>query len=65
MKMDDELRKYIRPLIYLRRAAAELEKMSEFELVIRANEFGVGENQLRRYAHSDYLHGDRGSDKNE
>jgi len=51
--MNEETRKYLRLLIRLRRAAAELDGLSGFELAMLASELDVDEEDLRCLAQSD------------
>lgn len=61
MKIDGETRKYIRLLIRLRRIAAELDGMSEFELLMLiGDEDGISEDDIRRFAHSKNTNGGEG-----
>lgn len=53
MSFDDETIKYFRLLIRLRRAAAEMDALSDFELLMIADKIGVGEDELRLFVHRD------------
>ena len=61
--MVDEIRKYIKPLVRLRQAAAELEKMSEFELSLLALKLGLDEDGLHCFAHDSSINGTEGEDE--
>lgn len=53
MSLDEETIKYYRLLIHLRRAAAQLDALSEFELLMIADAISIsGEDELRRFARS-------------
>lgn len=64
MKIDDETKKYIRLLIRLRRIAAELDGMSEFELYMLIGDAdGISEDDIRFLARSGNVCGDGGGEK--
>ena len=63
MKIDAETRKYIRLLIRLRRIAAELDGMSEFELAMLIGcEDGISEEDLYFLARSGNVNDNEGSE---